>query len=78
VAARESKSTSELRIRIMREVRKHPDWINVLTVAITRPRQSGPDQPNWDAAFTMNGNAPAPREAFEIVRRMQAIFSLAD
>ena len=77
MVARESKSTNELRVLIMREVRKHPDWINVLNVAITRPVQSSPDQPNWDAAFTLSGKALAPREAFEIVRKLQAIFSLA-
>jgi hypothetical protein len=34
---REKKSESELKVIVMAEIRKHPEWTDVVHVAITRP-----------------------------------------
>jgi hypothetical protein len=61
VTAKEKKSAAELKALIMREVKQHPEWNDIVDVAITStgPAQQ-PHQPNWDAAFTMSGPRVAP------------------
>jgi hypothetical protein len=54
MATKEKKSAAELKALIMREVKQHPEWHDIVDVAITQPARP-PHQPNWDAAFTMSG-----------------------
>jgi hypothetical protein len=73
---REKKSAVELKALIMREVRRHPEWHDILDVAITRPERL-PHQPNWDAAFTMTGPRATPEGAFRFAGELGAKFDLA-
>jgi hypothetical protein len=76
MATKEKKSASELTFLIMGEVKKHPDWNDIMSVAITRPVQSAAHHPNWDAAFTMDGQRVAPEEAFGFVNELQRKYDL--
>lgn len=71
------KTTTELTAMIMQEVRKHPAWNDILDVAITRPVQTAPHHPNWNAAFTMDGPRVAPEAAFRMIGDLQNKFDLA-
>lgn len=74
--AKEGATAAELTKLIMQEVRRRDHWNDVVDVAITRPQQSSPNQPNWDAAFTMNGPRTPPEGAYQIVRELQAKYDL--
>jgi hypothetical protein len=75
--AKEQKTATELETLIMGEIRQHPEWRDVDSVAIIQKVQHASHHPNWDAAFTMNGSATPPEEAFAIVRQLQSQFDLA-
>ena len=75
-SVREKRSAAELKVLIMRELRRHPEWHDIEDVAITspaRPREQG----NWDAAFAMSGPRSAPEGAFRFARELGAKFDLA-
>jgi hypothetical protein len=74
LATKERKHPAELTSLIMEEVRKHPDWNDIMDVAIIPAIQSTPHHPNWDGAFTMDGPRVAPERAFRFVRELQAKF----
>jgi hypothetical protein len=44
----------------MLEVRRNPEWSDILCVAITERNRQPPHQPKWDAAFTISGPRVAP------------------
>ena len=74
---KERKTNAELAALIMGEIRQHPEWRDVDSIAITQKLQQASHHPNWDAAFTMNGSATPPEGAFAIVRQLQSQFDLA-
>ncbi len=73
---RPKKSADELAAMIMQEVRKRPDWSNVLDAVILPNIGADPHQPNWKAAFTMDGPRTVPVEAQQIARELSAQFDL--
>jgi len=76
MTTKEKKSAAELKALIMREVKQHPEWNDIADVAITRPVRP-PNQPNWDAAFTMSGPRTTPEGAFRFARELGTKFDLA-
>ena len=74
MASKEKKSAIELRALIMDEVRKHPDWDDIVDVAIIQSIRSAPHHPNWDGAFTMAGQRIAPERAFRFVTELKGKF----
>jgi len=72
MAEKDKKSEAELVTLIMQEVRQHPDWDDILDVAIIRPSNM-----NWDIAFTMNGPLMAPEGAWAIARSLRAKYDVA-
>ena len=77
MSAKEKKTVSELTALIMQEVRKYPDWNDIVNVGITRPLQSAEHHPNWDAAFTMDGQRIPPEKAFRLITELQTKYDLA-
>jgi len=71
------KTRRELQALIMQEIRRHPEFRNIDNVAITRPIQSAPHLPNWGFAWVMDGVSLAPRDADEIVQKIQWEYNLA-
>jgi hypothetical protein len=76
MATKQKKTEAELVDLIMTEIRKRPECNHIMSVAITRPPQQASHHPNWDAAFTINGNEIPPERAFMIVRELRAQFDL--
>lgn len=74
---KDKKSRQELTAMVMKEIRQHHDWNDIVDVAIIQPVQSAPHHPNWDAAFTMHGQLVPPDAAFQIVRELQNKYDLA-
>ncbi len=72
-----TRTETEMADLIMREVREHPDCEGVAAVAITRPVQHSPNDPNWNVAFVRNGAASTPPAAFAIAQRFRIEFDLA-
>jgi hypothetical protein len=78
MAAKEKKTGAELTALIMQEVRKHPDCFDITNVAIIRPAQQSPQQPNWGFAWTRDyTNTLRPVRADELARQFQNQFDLA-
>jgi hypothetical protein len=77
MTVKEKKTSVELAVLLMSELRKHPECDHVIDVAITRPLQEATHHPNWDAAWTVNGNEIVCRRAFQIARKLQGQFDLA-
>jgi hypothetical protein len=48
MSAKERMTRQQLRNAIMQEVRQHPEWNDILDVAITQPVQAALHHPNWD------------------------------
>jgi hypothetical protein len=71
------KIAADLVALIMGEVRKHPEWNDIMDVEIIPRVQHAPHHPNWDAAFTMDGPRVALEGAFRIARELPARFDLA-
>ena len=67
-------SQAELEALLMEQLRKHPECDHVLAVTITRPVQQSPGDPNWDAAWSVDGNRIACPRAFEIARQLRGQF----
>jgi hypothetical protein len=72
-----TKTRRELQALIMQEIRKNPEFRNIDNVAITRPIQSAPHLPNWGFAWVLDGASLAPRNAVEIVQKIQREYDLA-
>jgi hypothetical protein len=75
--ARPLRTGPELQDAIMHEVRRHPEWNDILNVKITERTQAAPHHSNWDAAFTMQGPRVAPEGAFRLITNLQNVFDLA-
>ena len=75
--AKQQRTSRELQEAIMHEVRRHPEWNNILSVTITKRTQTAPHHPNWDAASTMHGPRVAPEGAFRLIGNLQREFDLA-
>jgi hypothetical protein len=75
--AKAQRTSRELQEAIMLEVRRHPEWNDVLSVTITRRTQAVAHHPNWDAAFTMHSPRVAPEGAFRLITNLQNEFDLA-
>jgi hypothetical protein len=75
--AKARRTGPELQEAIMRQVRRHPEWNDILGVTVTKRTQGAPHDPNWDAAFTMYGPHVAPEGAFRLVTNLQNEFDLA-
>jgi hypothetical protein len=74
---KEKKSIGELEAMIMHEVRKHPDWSHVLSVAITEIVRTSVDHANWTATFLADGARHTPSAARELVIALSNRFDLA-
>jgi hypothetical protein len=72
MSAKPKKSEEELTTLIMQAIRQHPEWTDVVDVAIIRGANS-----NWNARFTMGGFKPVPEGAFIVVDELQKQFDLA-
>ncbi len=77
MAEKEKKSAAELEALTLYEIRRYRECDHIMGVAITRPPQTAPHHPNWDAAFTISGNEIPPPIAFEIATRLKSQFDLA-
>jgi hypothetical protein len=74
---KQKKSERELKQMIIERIRQYPEWNDIVDVAITRPVQTAPHLPNWDAAFVMNGQMTPPEGAFRIVAELRNKYDLA-
>jgi hypothetical protein len=74
--AKARRKAPELQEAIMVEVRRHPEWSDILGVAITERNRHTPHQPNWIAVFTMSGPRIAPERAFRLITHLQSEFDL--
>jgi hypothetical protein len=74
--AKARRKALELQEAIMVEVRRHPEWSDIVGVAITERNRQALHQPNWDAAFTMSGPRVAPERAFRLITHLQNEFDL--
>jgi hypothetical protein len=70
------RTAPELQQAIMQELRRRPEWNAILNVTISRRSKPLPDEPNWDAAFTMYGPRVAPEGAVRLVANLQNEFDL--
>ena len=75
--AKPRRTSQELLEAIMHEVRRHPEWNDILSLTITKRTQAHLHHPNWDAAFTMHGPRVAPEGAFRLITNLQNVFELA-
>jgi hypothetical protein len=75
--AKAQRTGLELQEAIMLEVRRRPEWKDILSVTITNRTQKAPHQPNWDAAFMMDGPRVARERAFRLITNLQNVFDLA-
>jgi len=75
--AKPRRTSQELVEAIMHEVRRHPEWNDILSLTITQRTQADLHHPNWDAAFTMHGPRVAPEGAFRLITNLQNVFDLA-
>jgi hypothetical protein len=75
--AKAQRTDSELQEAIMLEVRRRPEWNDILGVTIIRRAREAEHNPNWDAAFTMDGPRVAPAGAFRLITNLQNVFDLA-
>jgi hypothetical protein len=74
--AKARRKAPELQEAIMLEVRRHPEWSDILCVAITERNRQTSHQPNWDDAFTISGARVAPERAFRLITHLQNEFDL--
>ena len=56
----------ELQEAIMLEVRRHPEWPDILGVTITERHPVAPPHPNWIAVFTIVWSAHCPGARVQI------------
>jgi hypothetical protein len=75
--AKEQKTRQELTQMIMEQIRRHSDLADVADVAIRRPIQTAPHQPNWRAEFVLSGRLVTPEGAFRIARDLHKRYDLA-
>jgi hypothetical protein len=68
-----NRTNAELKAMIMQEVRMHPEFRSIDTVAIDGPHQR---TPNWGFAWIVDGARLAPLGAYEIARQLQRQFDL--
>jgi hypothetical protein len=74
--AKARRTAPELQKAIMLEVRRHPEWNDILGVTITERHRAAPPHPNWIAVFTMSGPRIAPERAFRLIVHLQNEFDL--
>lgn len=74
MAGREAKTRAELAALIMERIREHPEWRDLVDVTVNSKTRHQPEHPNWDATFTIHGNAVPPEGAFAVVRELQRQF----
>jgi hypothetical protein len=72
------KTSDELESIILHEVRRHPDWTMIQNVVVTPTMRSAPHNPNWDAAFIVDGAALRPADAQHLVTAMQNEYELVE
>jgi hypothetical protein len=77
MSTKEQKTRDELTAIIMARIRAHPEWNDIISVAITQTVQSAPYRHNWVATFTHNGQAVAPEGAFRIITELQNKYDLS-
>jgi hypothetical protein len=70
------KTEHELRALIMEEVRRHPQFSNIRSVAITRTVQSVAHH-HWGFAWIVDGPLPASHKADEIPQKLQREYDLS-
>ncbi len=78
MSKKQQKTRKELAEMIMQRIREHPEWSDVVSVAITQTVQNAPHHPNWDGAFTHHGQAITPEGAFRIITEFQNQYDLVD
>jgi hypothetical protein len=78
MASREQKITAELAALIMGEIRRYPEFNDIVDVTISRTQQG---LANWMASFTIAASRSGPWPVFpnadKIVRLVQDQFELA-
>ena len=74
---KERKSRQELENIVMQEVRKIPDTDDIMGVTVTPRMQTALHHPNWDPAFTMDGNRIPPEPVLRMARELATKFDLA-
>jgi hypothetical protein len=74
--AKQKKTAAELAAIIMQELRKRPELNRILFVTVIPPFEQNPVNPNWDVAFTVEGNLRAPELAYRLARALRAEFDL--
>jgi len=54
---------------MIQEVRKHPDWNHILSVAVNQSFQHAP-HPNWKASFVTDGPRNTPGDAIQFAEEL--------
>ena len=74
--AKEKKTQADLIALLMKELRKLPECDHVVRITITLPVQIAAHYPNWDVAWTIDGNQVLCPAALRIAGELQAKFDL--
>lgn len=62
----------------MDRLRKNPDWRTIKSVVVTPLQRNAPYQPNWDAAFIVDGAALRPGDAQHLITALQNQYDLVN
>jgi hypothetical protein len=57
------KPRAELESLILDQVRANPDWRRIRSIVVIPTLRCAPHDPNWDAAFVVDGAALRPPDA---------------
>ena len=76
--SKELKTNTELKSMIMDRVRKNADWWHVKSAIVTPVQRNAPHQPNWDAAFVVDGAALRPADIRYLVTAFQNRYDLIE
>jgi hypothetical protein len=72
------KTKNELEAIVMDRIRKNIDWIAIKDAVVTPLQRTAPHQPNWDAAFIVDGAALRPADAQHLITSLQNEYDLID
>jgi len=78
MTGKQPKTRAELESMIMDHVRKNADWRRIRNVVVTPLQRTSPHQPNWDAAFIIDGAESRPADAQHLTTALQNQYDLIE
>jgi hypothetical protein len=72
------KTKAELESIILDQIRRNPDWRAIGSVVVTPTARYAPHNPNWGAAFVVDGAALRPADAEHMITALQNEYDLID